>query len=48
MAALKIQLKRNQTLWRGQVPGLLFEGLAVAAQCIRNHRAQERQFTVAR
>ena len=42
-SALKIELKRSRTLWQG-----LLAGFEAIAQCIRNHRAQERSFTISR
>lgn len=47
-SAVKIELRRSRTLWRGQLPGCLLNGFEVMAQCIRNHRAQERPFTILR
>lgn len=47
-SALKIELRRHCTLWRGQLPGGLLNGFELAANCTRNHRAQERSFTVRR
>jgi recombination protein RecA len=43
---LKIELRRKRTLWKGQLPGCLLDGIEVAAQCTRNHRMQERLFTI--
>ena len=42
-SALKIELSRRRTLWQR-----LLNGFEVAAQCMRNHRAQERPFTISR
>jgi recombination protein RecA len=42
-SALKIELRRNRTVWNG-----LLNGLDVIAQSIRNHRAQTRPFTISR
>jgi recombination protein RecA len=47
-SALKIELSRSRALWRGQLPGCILDGFEVAAQCSRNHRAQERRFTILR
>jgi recombination protein RecA len=47
-STLKIELSRSRPLWRGQLPGCLLDGLEATAQCVRNHRAQERRFTIAR
>ncbi|MEO5922809.1 MAG: hypothetical protein ABIR70_03185 [Bryobacteraceae bacterium] len=47
-SALKIELSRNRSLWRGQLPGCLLNGFEVLAQCTQNHRAQERTFRIAR
>jgi hypothetical protein len=52
-SALKIELTRNRALWRGQLSydlpgGCLLNGFEVTAQCIQNHRAQERCFTISR
>lgn len=47
-SALKIELSRNHTLWRGQLPGGVLNGFHVTANCTRNHRAQEHAFTVRR
>ncbi|MCU1338005.1 MAG: RecA domain protein [Bryobacterales bacterium] len=47
-SALKIELSRSRALWRGQLPGCLLNGLEATARCIRNHRAQERSFTISR
>jgi len=47
-SALKIELRRKRALWKGRLPGCLLDGLEVAAQCTRNHRAQERSFTISR
>jgi hypothetical protein len=42
-SALKIELSRRHTFWRG-----LLHGFEITARCIRNHRAQERRFTTSR
>jgi len=47
-SALKIELARNRALWQGQLPGSLFRGFDVMAQCTRNHRAQEHSFRIVR
>lgn len=47
-SALKIELRRSRALWRGQLPGCLLDGLEATAQCTRNHRLQEKQFTISR
>ena len=47
-SALKIELSPSRPTWRGQSPGCLLDGLEAAAQCIRNHRVQERRFTISR
>jgi hypothetical protein len=43
-SALKIELSPSRALWRGQ----LLNGFEATAQCVRNHRAQERAFTISR
>ncbi len=45
---LKIQIARDRVVWRGKLPGRLLEGIDVSAQCIRNHRPQQREFHVRR
>jgi hypothetical protein len=47
-SALKIELRCRRALWRGQLPGCLLDGFEAMAQYIRNHRAQERPFTISR
>ena len=47
-AALKIELRRSRALWKGRLPGRLLEGFEALAQCIRNHCAQQRSFTILR
>jgi recombination protein RecA len=47
-STFKIELSRSRSLWRGQLPGCLLDGLEATAQCVRNHRAQERRFIIAR
>jgi hypothetical protein len=47
-SALKIELTRNHAVWQGQLPGCLLDGFEVTAQCVRNHRSQERPFTISR
>ena len=47
-ASLKIELSRNRALWRGQLPGCLLDGFETTAKCVRNHREQERRFTISR
>lgn len=47
-SALKIELGGSCVLWQGQLPGCLLHGLEATAQCVRNHRAQERRFTISR
>jgi recombination protein RecA len=47
-SALKIELSPSRPSWRGQSPGCLLDGLEAAAQCVRNHRVQERRFTISR
>jgi hypothetical protein len=47
-SALKIELNRQHTLWRGQLPGGLLNGFELAAQSTRNHRAHEHAFSVRR
>lgn len=47
-SALKIVLPRSRALWRGRLSGCILDGFEVTAQCIRNHRAQERPFTISR
>ena len=47
-SALKIELRCSRVLWRGQLPGCLLDGLEATAQCTRNHRLQEQQFTISR
>jgi len=45
-SALKIELSGSRVLWRGRLPGCILDGLEGTAQCVRNHRVQERQFTI--
>jgi recombination protein RecA len=47
-STLKIELSRSRTLWRGQLPGCLLRGFEAKAQYIRDHRTQERLFTILR
>ena len=47
-SALEIELSPSRPLWRGQSPGCLLDGFEAAAQCVRNHRVQERRFTISR
>ena len=47
-ASLKIDLQPARTIWRGWLPGCILNGLQAVAQCIRDHRAQEQQFVIAR
>jgi recombination protein RecA len=52
-SALKIELRRDRTLWRGPISqslpaGCLLDGFEATARCIRQHRAQERPFPIAR
>jgi recombination protein RecA len=47
-STLKIELGCSRALWRGQLPGRMLEGFEAMAQCIRNHRAQERPFIISR
>jgi recombination protein RecA len=42
-SALKIEISRSRTVWNG-----LLNSFEALAQCIRNHRAQERRFTISR
>ena len=42
-SVLKIEINRSRTVWRG-----LLNGFEATAQCIQNHRAQERSFTILR
>jgi len=46
-SVLKIGLSRSRPLWRGRHPGCLLDGFEATAQCVRNHRAQERRFSIA-
>jgi hypothetical protein len=39
-SALKIELEREQVLWRGRFPGRLLEGVGVMARCERNYRVK--------
>ncbi len=45
---LKIQFTRDRAVWRGKLPGRLFEGMAVTAQCVKNHRPQKTSFIIGR
>jgi recombination protein RecA len=52
-SALKIELRRSRALWRGQSrvgfgSGCILDGFDSTAQCIRNHRTQERPFSISR
>ena len=47
-SVLKIELSGGRALWRGQLPGCVLDGFEATAQCIRNHRAQERSFIISR
>jgi recombination protein RecA len=47
-SALKIELSPSRPSWRGQSPGCLLDGFEATAQCVRNHRVQERRFTISR
>jgi recombination protein RecA len=47
-AALKIELRSSQALWRGILPGCILDGFEATAQCIRNHRAHLRPFSIMR
>ena len=47
-SALKIELGQRRTRWRGRFFGCLLDGFETAAQCVRNHRAQEHRFTISR
>jgi recombination protein RecA len=47
-SALKIEFSRSRVLWSGQYPACLLSGFETTAQCIQNHRAQERRFTISR
>ncbi len=47
-SALKIDLNGSRALWQGRLPGRLLYGLEASAQCVRNHRAREKRFTIAR
>jgi hypothetical protein len=47
-SALKIELSQSRALWRGQLFGCILDGFEVAAQSIRNHRAQEHRFAISR
>ena len=40
-SALKIELKRNRTIWRGTEPGRLLHGFEITAAHVRNHRRHE-------
>jgi recombination protein RecA len=40
-SALKIELSRTRTIWRGMGPGRLLQGFAVTAAHVKNHRRQE-------
>jgi hypothetical protein len=39
---LKIQLSRDRVVWRGKI----LQGIDVTAQCVKNHRAQEKHLYV--
>jgi hypothetical protein len=47
-SAVKIELNRSRALWRGRLPGGLLDGFEATAHYIRDHRIQERRFTVSR
>ncbi len=47
-SALKIELSRSRALWRGRSSGCLLDAFEATTQYIRNHRAQERRFTILR
>jgi hypothetical protein len=47
-SALKIELSRTRTIWRGTGPGRLLQGFAVTAAHVKNHRRQEVTVTLYR
>lgn len=47
-SALKIELRRNRVLWRGNVPSKLLHGIDLTARRIRNHRGEQEPFTFLR
>jgi recombination protein RecA len=47
-SALKIELGRRRTLWRGRLPGGLLDGFEVAAHSTQHHRVREYAFTIRR
>ncbi len=44
-SALKIELRRERTLWRGSAPARLLRGMEVAGQRVKDHRADQQRFT---
>jgi recombination protein RecA len=44
-SALKIELRRERTLWRGIPPAKLLRGMDVAVQRVKDHRADQQRFT---
>ena len=47
-STLKIELRRERVLWRGQLPARLFQGVEITARRTRNHRSDEAPFTFLR
>lgn len=45
---VKIKLRQSRVSWGGKLPGCLLKGFAAAAQYIRGHHAQEREFQISR
>ena len=47
-SALKIELEKQRTLWRGQLPGGLLNGFEIVVRSTRNHRVEESGFLIRR
>ena len=47
-SAVKIELRRSSTLWRGTAPAVLLNGLEVACKHTRNHRERQSGFVLPR
>lgn len=47
-AALRVELCGGRPLWLGRFPGCVLDGIEAVAQCVRNHRGQERTFRIVR
>lgn len=46
-AAFRILLKSGRARWKGRLPGAILDGLETVAQCVRDHRAQDRALSIA-